>query len=72
MTLGEFREYTKNMRDDVNLVYHHSGGYIPINTFGIANDNTLVMVNNNYEENHIMGIVTAMAVFDKRNEKNEE
>ena len=72
MTLGEFREYTKNMRDDVNLVYHHSGGYIPINTFGIANDNTLVMVNNNYEENHIMGIVTAMAVFDKIKEKNEE
>jgi hypothetical protein len=26
------------------------------------------MVNKNYEENHIMGIVTAMAVFDKRRE----
>lgn len=72
MTLGEFREYTKNMRDDVNIAYHHSGAYIPINTFGIADDdNTLVMVNTNYEENHIMGIVTAMAVFDKR-KRNEE
>lgn len=68
MTLGEFREYTKNMRDDVNLTYHHSGVYVPINTFGIADDSTLVMVNNNYEENYIMGIVTAMAVFDKRKE----
>lgn len=64
MTLGEFREYTKNMRDDVNLVYHHSGGYVPINTFNVVGDDTLAMVNKNYGENHIMGIVTAMAVMD--------
>lgn len=65
MTLGEFREYTKNMRDDVNLAYHHNGGYVPINTFNVVGDDTLAMVNKNYEENHIMGIVTAMAVLSK-------
>lgn len=72
MTLGEFREYTKNMRDDANLVYHHSGGYVPINTFNVVGDDTLAMVNSNYGEDDIMGIITAMSVLDKRKEKNEE
>ena len=43
MTLGEFREYTKNMRDDVELFYHHGGSFHPINTFYVPNNDKLAL-----------------------------
>ena len=64
MTLGEFKEYTKNMRDDVELKFHYAGGYHPVNSFATS-DNTLILVTNNYDSSDIEGVIKAMIKFKK-------
>ena len=65
MTLGEFKEYTKNMRDDVELKFHYAGGYHPINSFSTSN-NTLILVTSNYASSDIEGIIETMIKFRKQ------
>lgn len=65
MTLGEFKEFTKNMRDDVELKFHYTGGYHPINSFSTS-DNTLILVTNNYDSPDIEGVIKAMIKFKKQ------
>lgn len=65
MTLGEFKEFTKNMRDDVVLKFHFAGGYHPINSFSTL-DNSLILVTNNYDSPNIEGVIKAMIKFKKQ------
>ena len=65
MTLGEFKEFTKNMRDDVELKFHYAGEYYPINSFSTSN-NTLILVTSNYDLPDIEGIIEAMIKLIKR------
>lgn len=65
MTLGEFKEYTKNMRDDVELKYAYASGYHPINSFSTL-DNSLILVTNNYDSPDIEGVIKAMIKFKKQ------
>lgn len=65
MTLGEFKEFTKNMRDDVELKFHYAGGYHHINSFSTS-DNTLILVTNNYDSPDIEGVIKAMIKFKKQ------
>lgn len=65
MTLGEFKEFTKNMRDDVELKFYYAGGYHPINSFSTLN-NSLILVTNNYDSPDIEGVIKAMIKFRKQ------
>lgn len=65
MTLGEFKEFTKNMRDDVELKYAYASEYHPINSFSTS-DNTLILVTSNYDSPHIEGVIEAMIKFRKQ------
>lgn len=65
MTLGEFKEFTKNMRDDAELKYHYASEYHPINSFATS-DNTLILVTSNYDSPDIEGIIEAMIKLIKR------
>lgn len=64
MTLGEFREYTKNMRDDVDLMYHHAGGYHQINTFHPIGRDALVFCYSSYMQEDYIGIIESMAMLN--------
>lgn len=67
MTLGEFRKYTEKMRDDVELFYHHAGGYHPINTFYAPSNNKLALCYGSYMQDDMHGITEAMLIlFDKQ------
>lgn len=65
MTLGEFKEYIKNMRDDVELKYHHCGEYHSVNTFSTSG-NALILVTKNYDESDAEGIIRTMIKFNKK------
>lgn len=58
MTVGEFRQYTEKMRDDVDLMYHHAGGYHPIGR------DALVLCYGSYMQEDYIGIIEAMAMLN--------
>ena len=56
MTLKEFREFTEDMRGDVELFYSHADGFHPINTFIPIGDN-LALCHKVYGQGNYVGII---------------
>lgn len=67
MTLGEFRKFTEDLNDDIELTYHYAGSNFPIGTMNPIGDNTIEFASNNYGEDNIMGCVR-VATFLKKKE----
>lgn len=69
MTLDEFREHTKDMRGDVEIMYHHASGYHPVNTFRVLDDNNLVLCHKIYGQEDYLGILEAKVFLHKKEER---
>lgn len=69
MTLGEFRKYTANLDDSIELSYHYAGGNFPISTMNPIGEDKIEFCSNNYGEESILGCLRVMA-FLKQKENN--
>lgn len=67
MTLGEFRKWTADLSDDVEMFFSYGGGYDPIKAMDSINENTLCVGGNLYAEKNIMGSIR-VATFCKKKE----
>ena len=70
MTLGEFRKYTGNLDDSIELSYHYAGGNFPIGTMNPIGEDKIEFCSNNYGEESILGCLRVMA-FLKQKEKQD-
>ena len=65
MTLGEFRKWTENLSDEVELHLSYGGGILPIKAMDCLNENTITLGGDIYGEQNIMGAVR-VATFCKQ------
>lgn len=65
MTLGEFRQYTETLPDDIEMVAHIGDKKFTINTFVYAKPGRLDLANEAYGLNHLEGILKAVAFLSK-------
>ena len=68
MTLGEFRKFTENLDDSIELSYYYAGDNFPIGTMNPIGKDKIEFCSNNYGENPILGCLRVMA-FLKQKEK---
>lgn len=66
MTLGEFREYTQNLDDSIELSYYYAGGNFPINTMNPIGEDKIEFCTNNYDEKPILGCLRVMAFLKQK------
>lgn len=66
MTLGEFRKYTQNLDDSIELLYHHSSGYFSINTMESAGKEKLVFCDKVYGEDNIVNILKTITFLKQK------
>ena len=67
MTLGEFRKWTENLSDDIELNLSYGGGIFPIKAMDCLNENAIQLGGDIYGEQNIMGAVR-VATFCKQKE----
>ena len=65
MTLGEFRMYTSNLDDSIELSYFYGGDNFPINTMNPIGDDKIEFCTDNYDEEPILGCLR-VTVFLKQ------
>lgn len=70
MTLGEFRKYTGNLDDSIELSYHYAGGNFPIGTMNPIGEDKIEFCSNNYGEESLLGCIRVMA-FLRQKENNK-
>mgnify|MGYP003477388725 CR=1 FL=1 len=69
MTLGEFRKYTENLDDSIELSYHYAGGNFPIGTMNLIGEDKIEFCSNNYGEESILGCLRVMAFLKQKENK---
>lgn len=67
MTLGEFRNFTNHLDDNVELSYYYGGETIDIGAMDAIGDNKIVFASNNYGENKIEGCLRVFLNLKKQN-----
>lgn len=67
MTLGEFRKWTANINDDVELYFSYASKDYPVKAMDSIDENTIVLGGNLYADANIMGSVR-VATFCKQKE----
>lgn len=70
MTLGEFRKWTANLSDDIELAFSYGGASFPIKAMDCEDENTIRLGGNLYAEKNIMGSIR-VATFCKKNNGGE-
>ena len=67
MTLGEFRKWTANISDDVELYFSYASESYPVKAMDSIDENTIVIGGDLYADANIMGSVR-VATFCKQKE----
>ena len=68
ITLGEFRKWTSDLSDDVEMFFSYGGGYEPIKAMDSIDENTLCVGGNLYDDKNIMGSIRVASFCKKRKE----
>lgn len=68
MTLGEFRKWTADLSDDVEMFFSYRGGYEPIKAMDSIDENALCVGGDLYDDKNIMGSIR-VATFCKKKEE---
>ena len=68
MTLGEFRKWTANLSNDIEMFFSYGNGYFPIKAMDCIDENTLYVGGDIYGEENIMGSIR-IATFCKKKEE---
>lgn len=68
MTLGEFRKWTADLSDDVEMFFSYGGAYEPIKAMDSLDENALGLGGDLYDDKNIMGSIR-VATFCKKKEE---
>lgn len=66
MTLGEFRKWTNDLSDDVELHFSYGGAVYPIKAMDCLNENAIQLGGNLYDESNIMGSARVATFCNKK------
>lgn len=66
MTLGEFRKWTANISDDVELYFSYASENFPVKAMDCIDENTIVLTGNLYNESNIIGSVRVATICKQK------
>lgn len=66
MTLGEFRKWTSNISDDVELYFSYASENYPVKAMDSIDENSIILGGNLYDEVNIMGSVRVATICKRK------